>query len=254
MLSRLLARLSPLGLLPPLVPLLLTLVEHAPAVVRAVRALPAALGARMRRLRPVQHGKAVGRAVGHRARTVARASHDRLHAHAKARYARRHAASPVSATVAEHLSLSDHIAIAISDTLGTMPTTVAFACISLVSLPAVIASHDPILIIAWVSQSFIQLVALPLLGIASRLGNRQSEAHVVALFAAQNRVLDEMLAQLAALRARDAGHDAQLAGLTADVAALQSGGSGGSGGDAPPAEPAPKPRSRRASPHSVAQE
>lgn len=184
--------LSPLSLATAVVPLLLTLVEHAPAVIHALRALPGAIA---------QH-------VRHHAQR----SHAHLHAQAKARYSRKHATA-IGAAVAEKLSLSDHIALVISNVLGCMPTAVFFFALSLVSLPAVLASHDPVLIVAWISQACIQLVALPILGIATTIGNRQSQAHTEAMLEAQNRVMDEMLRQLAALRAQDRTHDAQIAAL-----------------------------------------
>ncbi len=55
------------------------------------------------------------------------------------------------------------LAVKITRAVGTMPTAYLFAAISLVALPAAIASHDPIIIVAWVSQAFLQLCLLPII-------------------------------------------------------------------------------------------
>ncbi|MEU7096066.1 hypothetical protein [Kitasatospora aureofaciens] len=60
-------------------------------------------------------------------------------------------------------TFNDWAADRITAALSSMWCAYAFAGISLVSLPAVVASGDIVLIIAWLSQSFIQLVALSIL-------------------------------------------------------------------------------------------
>lgn len=61
-------------------------------------------------------------------------------------------------------AFNDWAADRITAALSSMWCAYGFAGISLVSLPAVVASGDIILIVAWLSQSFIQLVALSILG------------------------------------------------------------------------------------------
>jgi hypothetical protein len=58
---------------------------------------------------------------------------------------------------------NDRIAAVITRIVGTMWTAYVFCALSLVSLPAALASHDPFVIVSWISQSFLQLVLLPII-------------------------------------------------------------------------------------------
>lgn len=50
-----------------------------------------------------------------------------------------------------------------------MGCAVIFLAISLISLPAALASHDMFVIISWLSQSFLQLVLLPIIMVGQRI-------------------------------------------------------------------------------------
>ena len=39
----------------------------------------------------------------------------------------------------------------------------AFACLALISLPAALATGDSLIIVAWLAQTFLQLVLLPVI-------------------------------------------------------------------------------------------
>jgi len=72
--------------------------------------------------------------------------------------------------------LADHIVAFV----GTMICAYLFAALALISLPHAIQSHDSIIIVAWIAQTFIQLVLLPVIIVAQ---NRQTE---------RDRVKDEV--------------------------------------------------------------
>jgi hypothetical protein len=55
------------------------------------------------------------------------------------------------------------LAVKITNTVGTMWIAYLFAAIALVSLPAAIQSRSVIVIIAWIAQTFFQLVLLPII-------------------------------------------------------------------------------------------
>jgi hypothetical protein len=55
------------------------------------------------------------------------------------------------------------IAVLITKSVGSMWCAYLFALITLVSLPAAIASRDPIIVVAWIAQTFLQLVLLPII-------------------------------------------------------------------------------------------
>jgi hypothetical protein len=55
------------------------------------------------------------------------------------------------------------LAVGITKRVGTMWTAYLFAGLALISLPAALASRDVIVIVAWVAQTFLQLVLLPII-------------------------------------------------------------------------------------------
>jgi hypothetical protein len=55
------------------------------------------------------------------------------------------------------------LAARITGAVGTMWCAYIFAAIALISLPAAISTGDPIIIVAWVAQTFLQLVLLSII-------------------------------------------------------------------------------------------
>ena len=55
------------------------------------------------------------------------------------------------------------LAVMITKTVGTMWVAYLFAALALISLPAALASRDVIVIVAWIAQTFLQLVLLPII-------------------------------------------------------------------------------------------
>jgi hypothetical protein len=53
--------------------------------------------------------------------------------------------------------------VKITKSVGSMWMAYIFAAISLISLPAAIASGQVIIIVAWIAQTFLQLVLLPII-------------------------------------------------------------------------------------------
>ncbi len=59
--------------------------------------------------------------------------------------------------------INTRVAVAITRSVGSMWCAYAFALLAIISLPAAIRSHDPIIIVAWIAQTFLQLVLLPII-------------------------------------------------------------------------------------------
>lgn len=68
------------------------------------------------------------------------------------------------------------VAVKVTKSVGSMWCAYVFALISLVALPAAIASHDPIIIVAWVSQAFLQLILLPIIIVGQNVQAASSDA------------------------------------------------------------------------------
>jgi tetratricopeptide (TPR) repeat protein len=55
------------------------------------------------------------------------------------------------------------LALRITKSVGSMWCAYLFALLAFVSFPAAINSHDPIIIVSWVAQTFLQLILLPII-------------------------------------------------------------------------------------------
>lgn len=90
-----------------------------------------------------------------------------------------------------------HIGGKITSVVGTMWMAIAFAGIALISLPGALASHDLVVIVGWVAQTFLQLVLLSVIMVGQSIESAKTEARdaethddVVALFAEHQKSLD----------------------------------------------------------------
>ena len=86
-------------------------------------------------------------------------------------------------------------AVGITRVVGTMWTAYIFAAIAVVSLPAALASGDRIIIVAWVAQTFLQLVLLPVIivgqNVQAAAADKRAEATYLdaeAIMAAVNEI------------------------------------------------------------------
>lgn len=59
--------------------------------------------------------------------------------------------------------INTRLAVGITKVVGSMWCAYVFALLALISFPAAIKSRDPIIIVAWVAQTFLQLVLLPII-------------------------------------------------------------------------------------------
>lgn len=55
------------------------------------------------------------------------------------------------------------LAVKITAIVGSMWCAYIFVLLTLISLPAALKTHDPIIIVAWIAQTFLQLVLLPII-------------------------------------------------------------------------------------------
>ena len=138
--------------------------------------------------------------------TSDRTRHPRVAAHAKGRPPK---------TADEHVGINGKIAILVTGIVGTMWCAYAFAVLALVALPSAIKTGDPLALVQWISQTFLQLVLLSVIivgqNIASRASDKRAEmtykdaeatlhdaeqiqAHLKAQDDALNTLLDKMLA------------------------------------------------------------
>ena len=75
--------------------------------------------------------------------------------------------------------------------VGTMWAAYGFFFIATFSAPAAFASHDPILIVNWISQSFLQLVLLPIIIVGQNIQGKAADARAQATFDDASATLHE---------------------------------------------------------------
>ena len=80
------------------------------------------------------------------------------------------------------------LAIKITASVGSMWCAYVFALLTLISLPAAIRSGEPIIIVAWIAQTFLQLVLLPIIIVGQNVQGVASDARALRDHATLNAV------------------------------------------------------------------
>ena len=75
---------------------------------------------------------------------------------------------------------NQRLAVTITSRVGTMWTAYLFAGLALISLPAALSSGDVIVIIAWIAQTFLQLVLLPIIIVGQNVIQSANDARAEA--------------------------------------------------------------------------
>jgi hypothetical protein len=108
-------------------------------------------------------------------------------------------------------------AVQVTTGVGTMWCAYVFALIALVSLPSAIRSGDPVVLVSWVSQTFLQLVLLSVIIVGQNVlaasADKRSEAtykdadavlheaiKIQEHLAAQDKVLEDLIDKVRAQR------------------------------------------------------
>ena len=88
--------------------------------------------------------------------------------------------------MAKPKSFNDWLAKKITDGVATMWCAYLFAFLALISLPAAIKTHDVVTIVAWIAQTFLQLVLLSIIMVGQNLNSvgvekKINETHAASL-------------------------------------------------------------------------
>ena len=86
-----------------------------------------------------------------------------------------HAKRKPPKTADEHVGLNGRIAILVTAVVGTMWCAYAFAILALIALPSAIKSGDPLQLVGWISQTFIQMVLLSVIIVGQNIQSRASD-------------------------------------------------------------------------------
>jgi len=94
-----------------------------------------------------------------------------------------------SGTVAQRFNA--WLAVKVTSGVGTMWCAYAFGALALVSLPSAISSHSPIILVSWISQTFLQLVLLSVIIVGQNVLAAAADKRSEATFKDADAVLHE---------------------------------------------------------------
>jgi hypothetical protein len=98
----------------------------------------------------------------------------------------------IRAAVKEVEGFNAKVALVITRSVGTMACAYVFAGVALISLPAAISSGQVIIIVAWVAQTFLQLVLLSIIMVGQSVQSAASDARAAKEFADTETILDRL--------------------------------------------------------------
>lgn len=103
----------------------------------------------------------------------------------------------------EHTGFNGKAAIVITGVVGTMWCAYVFTLLALISLPSAIKSGDSIIIVAWIAQTFIQLVLLPVIIVGQNIQGRASDKRADQTYKDAEAILHECVQLQAHLQSQD---------------------------------------------------
>lgn len=105
------------------------------------------------------------------------------------------------------------LAVKVTNAVGTMWCAYVFALLALISLPAAIASGNPVTLVSWISQTFLQLVLLSIIIVGQNVLAAASDKRAEATYQDADAVLHTALQIQDHLAAQDAEIEKILASL-----------------------------------------
>ncbi|MGO9752207.1 MAG: hypothetical protein ACLP8S_25320 [Solirubrobacteraceae bacterium] len=100
--------------------------------------------------------------------------------------------SAIRKAVGEVEGFNAKLALVITRSVGTMACAYVFGVIALISLPAAITSGQVIIIVAWVAQTFLQLVLLSIIMVGQTVQSAASDARASKEFEDTETILDRL--------------------------------------------------------------
>lgn len=98
----------------------------------------------------------------------------------------------IKRAVGEVEGFNAKLAVVITRSVGTMACAYIFGAIALISLPAALSSGQVIIIVAWIAQTFLQLVLLSIIMVGQTVQSAASDARAVKEFADTETILDRL--------------------------------------------------------------
>ena len=106
-------------------------------------------------------------------------------------------------TSSPKLGLNGRIGLLVTKGVGTMWAAYVFLGLTLVSLPAAIASGSALVMVSWIAQTFLQLVLLPIIIVGQNIQAKSADDRAIATYEDAGAILAEAIEIQAHLSAQD---------------------------------------------------
>ena len=113
----------------------------------------------------------------------------------------------------QRVGFNGRVGLFITTIVGTMWAAYLFTVLALVSFPSAIKSGEKIIIVAWIAQTFLQLVLLPVIIVGQNIQAKAADKRAEQTYNDAEAVLHECLQIQQHLTAQDDGYNRQLATL-----------------------------------------
>lgn len=102
------------------------------------------------------------------------------------------------------LGINGRIGVFITTVVGTMWAAYIFTVLALISLPGALNSKNTVIIVAWIAQTFLQLVLLPIIIVGQNVQSAAADKRSEQTYSDAEAILQECLQLQAHLQAQDA--------------------------------------------------
>jgi hypothetical protein len=131
------------------------------------------------------------------------------------------AAEPPPKVDDQRVGLNGRVGLFITTVVGTMWAAYLFTLLALISFPSAIGSGDSIIIVAWVAQTFLQLVLLPIIIVGQNIQAKASDRRAEETYKDAEAVLHECVQIQAHLAKQDELQQAEMAELKSLITQLR---------------------------------
>ena len=114
----------------------------------------------------------------------------------------------------ERIGFNGKLGLFLTTIVGTMWAAYLFTVLAIVSFPSAIRSGDSIIIVAWIAQTFLQLVLLPIIIVGQNIQAKAADKRAEQTYKDAEAIMHECLQIQAHLAAQDEA-------LTKEVAELR---------------------------------
>src|SRR5713226_6185399 len=121
----------------------------------------------------------------------------------------------------ERVGVNGRLGLFITTVVGTMWAAYLFTLLALISAPSAITSGNSIIIVAWIAQTFLQLVLLPIIIVGQNIQAKAADKRAEETYKDAEAVLHESIQIQEHLTAQDNAQQTQIAELRELIADLR---------------------------------